>query len=83
MLKVTIQDNLNVLYGMLVVFIELLDISFEKNIQMESHHLTKEETKNVFDQLEYSDINYVLSTVLDVEYTEMNHRNPALKVLRI
>lgn len=37
----------------MLVSIELLDMSFEKTIQMESHHLAEQETKNIFDQLEY------------------------------
>lgn len=73
MLKVTIQENLNFLYGMLVVSTGLLDISFEKNFQMESHHLAEEKTKNVFDQLEYTDVKYMLGALLDMEGTEMNH----------
>lgn len=75
-LKVTIQSNLNFLYAVLVS-IDLLDISFEKNIRMESHHLAEQETKNVFDQLEYIAIRYMLGAVLSMEGTEMNHRNPA------
>ena len=73
---------MNFLYDILVVSIELLDISFEKNIRIESHHLA-EETGNVFDQLEYTSIKYTSRVVLGVEGTEMNHRNLILKVLRI
>lgn len=38
----------------------MLDISFEKNFQMESHHLAGEETKNVF---EYTDTRYMLAAL--------------------
>lgn len=39
---------------------------------MESQHLAEEETKNVFDQLEYTDTKYMLGTVVSMEDTEMN-----------
>lgn len=50
-----------------LVFIEVLDTSFEKNFLMKSYYLAEEEILFVFDQLEYTDSKYILGAVLGVE----------------
>lgn len=69
---------------MLVVSIEPLDISLERNFQMESHLLAEKETKNVIDQQKYNDTKYMLGTVLDMEDNrDESYSNLVFKMLRV